>query len=320
MGNRWLWRNLLQVCAGILLVAAASWLVTYSSDCQKESAVRPGWLMVRAPGNLQTVALCRGSVWAGGVQGLFRFDAATAKALPVPAGAGELGAVHDLLSDSSGRLWVAHQYGVACYDGAQWQVCPPLPGNSPAAVTALLQDRDGAMWLGLAAGVLCRGAAGERFFPLDMGPVDVLYQDRQGHVWAGSSDPRRGGLACFDGHTWRAYGVADGLVHPSVTCMLQARDGTLWLGTGFAQEGGANYFTASGELRRLTRQDGLAGEKVRQIYEDQAGNLWFCSEYDGVAVFREGRRVAVLTVADGLAGQEVKKIVQDDTGDRKSVV
>ena len=70
----------------------------------------------------------------------------------------------------------------------------------------------------------------------------------------------------------------------------------------------------SGKLAALTRKDGLAGDKVRLIYQDKAGNIWFASEYDGVAVFRDGKRVALLTTADGLAGQEVKKIVQEDSG------
>lgn len=314
MYNRRVWHGLIQICGGIFLIIAASWLVTYSSDRQLEKNVRPGWHMVRAPGNLQTVALYQGSVWTGGVNGLFRFDPVTVEPLPLPQGSGYLGVVHDLLTDNQGILWVGHQQGVSRFDGMKWATYDCLPARKSNPVTALLQDKEGAIWLGLQDGVFCKGATIEQHHVLNMGPIDVLYQDNKERIWAGSSDPRRGGLACFEGGAWKSYSSNDGLLHPSVNCVTETRDGTLWIGTGFANAGGANYATSAGILAAMTRNDGLAGDKVRQIYEDRAGNLWFCSEYDGVAIFRGGKRVAVLTTADGLAGQEVKKIVQDETG------
>ena len=314
MLRHWLWRNLLQVVAGILLVAAASWLMTYAADRKKEADVPPGWLMIRSPGNLHTVIRYNGEIWAGGVNGLFRFDAAAAASLPLPQGAGSIAVVHDLLVDRSGRLWVGHEQGASLYNGSGWEPYLSLPEKKQQPVTALLQDRDGAVWMGLSRGVYCSGDGQGQFFPLNMGHVDVLYQDAQGRIWAGSSDPRQGGLACFDGSRWQAYGTKDGLVHPSVTTVMETRDGTLWIGTGFGHVGGANYFAADGAAGSMTRKDGLAGDKVRQIYEDKAGYIWFCSENDGVAVFKDGKRVALLTTASGLAGQEVKKIIQDDSG------
>ncbi|RNC29296.1 MAG: hypothetical protein AWM53_00649 [Candidatus Dichloromethanomonas elyunquensis] len=313
MGCRWLTRNLLQIAAGILIIAAVGWLVNFSSDRQKEQHVRPGWVMVRAPGNLQTVTLYQNEVWAGGINGLFRFNHSAQK-LPLPAGTPDFGAVYELLADREGNLWVAHQYGLSYYKGNHWYNCDLSPMNQKTPVTALIQDREGALWLGLPDGVLHLSSVGPQYQQLPMGPVDVLFQDNLGRIWAGSSDPHRGGLVCQAGSSWQFYGTADGLVHPSVTCVTQTTDGTIWIGTGFATAGGANYFTQSGALASFTRQDGLAGDKVRQIYQDLRGNLWFCSEYDGAAVFKNKERIALFTTADGLAGQEVKKIVQDEEG------
>jgi ligand-binding sensor domain-containing protein len=313
MRCRWLGRNLLQVAAGILIIAIVGWMVNFSADRQKEKNVRPGWVMVRAPGNLQSVTLYQNEVWAGGINGLFRFDSSAQK-LPLPVGTSDFGAVYELLADREGNLWVAHQQGLSYYKGNSWHSCDLSPVKPKTPVTALLQDREGAFWLGLPDGVLYMSTAGQKFQQLSMGPVDVLFQDNLGRIWVGSSDPRRGGLVCQAGNGWKSYGTADGLVHPSVTCVTQTTDGTLWIGTGFATVGGANYFTQTGVLAAFTRQDGLAGDKVRQIYQDLWGNLWFCSEYDGVAVFKGKERIALFTTADGLAGQEVKKIVQDGKG------
>ena len=314
MLRHWIWRNLLQVAAGILLVMTVSWLVTYSTDRQLEKKVKPGWVMARSPGNLQTLALYQGDVWAGGINGLFRFETEKAERLPLPRGSSDIGVIHDLLADRAGNLWVGHEQGVSFYNGSKWERYDALPTGKRTPVTALLEDKEGNLWMGLPTGVFCSSQTVPQFYELKMGAVDVLYQDRLSRIWAGSSDPHRGGLACYDGREWKYYTLQDGLVHSSVACVTETADGTLWIGTGFANAGGANYLSRDGTLKRMTKQDGLAGDKVRQIYQDRAGNIWFCSEYDGVAIFKDGRRLALLTTNDGLAGQEVKKVIQDQNG------
>ena len=63
----------------------------------------------------------------------------------------------------------------------------------------------------------------------------------------------------------------------------------------------------------LTKENGLAGGKVRSLYEDRDGRLWFGSEYDGIAVYTDNRW-QVITPNYGLAGWEVKEMVQDSDG------
>jgi ligand-binding sensor domain-containing protein len=118
----------------------------------------------------------------------------------------------------------------------------------------------------------------------------------------------------MDGAGFRSFSASDGLVHPSITSVTETRDGTIWVGSGFANTGGANRLTDQNRFAGMSRKDGLAGDKVRQIYEDRLGRLWFCSEYDGVAIFAGGVRQRILTTSDGLAGDEVKKIIEDSDG------
>jgi len=63
----------------------------------------------------------------------------------------------------------------------------------------------------------------------------------------------------------------------------------------------------------LIKSDGLAGEKVRSIYQDNAGRLWFGSEYDGVTIF-DNKAINIYTVDDGLSDNEVKCMFQDNEG------
>jgi len=58
----------------------------------------------------------------------------------------------------------------------------------------------------------------------------------------------------------------------------------------------------------------LAGGKVRSLFQDASGALWFGSEYDGVARF-DGEKWLVLNNKDGLSGLEVKTMLQTQNGD-----
>ena len=69
---------------------------------------------------------------------------------------------------------------------------------------------------------------------------------------------------------------------PVSTGMTQARDGSVWVATGFSRQGGAARYFA-GNFTNLTVADGLAGELTRSVYEDNDGRMWIGSEYDGVA-------------------------------------
>jgi ligand-binding sensor domain-containing protein len=57
----------------------------------------------------------------------------------------------------------------------------------------------------------------------------------------------------------------------------------------------------------------LAGERVRSIFQDRDGVMWFGSEYDGLARY-DGRHWTVFTKADGLAASEIKTMLEDVDG------
>ncbi len=63
----------------------------------------------------------------------------------------------------------------------------------------------------------------------------------------------------------------------------------------------------------MTERDGLAAEWTRSVFEDDAGRLWFGSEYAGITVL-DGTVWSVLTPREGMAGWEVKEMVQDQDG------
>ena len=110
----------------------------------------------------------------------------------------------------------------------------------------------------------------------------------------------------------------DRLIHPMLNTMLETEDGTLWFGLGFSAEGGLTIFR-DGAWRSVTKEDGLAGAKVRYLFQDQAGGIWIGSEYNGMLYLGDydidslddGR---IYTPDEGLAGFEVKAMLQDSQG------
>ena len=70
------------------------------------------------------------------------------------------------------------------------------------------------------------------------------------------------------GH-WRKYDVTDGLAGLDVRCLLQDREGYLWIGThgsGLSRYDGQRFET-------ITTREGLAGNRVSAIFQDQRENL-----------------------------------------------
>ena len=120
--------------------------------------------------------------------------------------------------------------------------------------------------------------------------------------------------------SWQAFGVQDGLPCPTITDMLQDRDGNLWFGTegaGVSRYDGEQFIT-------FTTEDGLADNDVHSILEDRGGDLWFGTGRwfvtgrwvgTGCGVSRyDGEEFATFTTEDGLAGDQVMSIVEDREG------
>lgn len=180
--------------------------------------------------------------------------------------------------------------------------------------TALLRRRDGSIWAGGEAGLARLHANAARLewtlAQLGLGPVTLLFEDRDARLWAASHSTTSGGVVHLgdDGAVHRPEWLAR-LPHPSVNTMLEDQQGALWIGTGFGRQGGVLRIRDSA-LTLMTKADGLAGEMVRTLWRDRLGRIWAGSEYDG-AVYQTPAGWRLLTPNEGLAGWEVKVIAED---------
>ena len=116
---------------------------------------------------------------------------------------------------------------------------------------------------------------------------------------------------------WRTYDATDGLPG-GVECLLQDRQGYLWLGTSVESAAvgtgiGTGLCRYDGkEFITYTTDDGLAHNRIISIYEDRTGKLWLGTP-KGVSCY-DGQRFTSYTTVNGLVDNYICEICEDHQG------
>jgi len=227
--------------------------------------------------------------------------------------------------DREGYKWFGtNAGGTSRYRDGKWKTFFPMHGLADYWVYAFANDLQGNLWIGTWAGATRyepkSGKLTNYVKELINEWVYGIAVDKTGRVWFGTE----GGVSMFDGKTWKAWTHRDGLGAPNeaklpastntglgtrsrhdlnvqsagmatfnpnyVFSMHAAPDGMVWAGTW---GGGVSRFDGK-QWRNYTVKDGLAGNLVYTIAQDEQGVLWFGTEngvsrYDGKA-WRNFRR------------------------------
>jgi len=104
--------------------------------------------------------------------------------------------------------------------------------------------------------------------------------------------------------------VENGLPQNTVTSILQARDGYLWLTTfdGLVRFDGVNF-----TVFNTVNSPGMRSNRLVLLFEDRAGTLWIVTELAGLTSLRDGK-FRTYTTADGLPGNNVRHVRDLDDG------
>ncbi|HET8798501.1 MAG TPA: two-component regulator propeller domain-containing protein, partial [Thermoanaerobaculia bacterium] len=125
--------------------------------------------------------------------------------------------------------------------------------------------------------------------PLPSASVQKIIQDRQGYIWMAFFST---GIARYDGHAMESYGVADGIVDPTVREIAQDSSGHLWV----ASEAGLVVSTkpldgyGPGERIRFVSRVGnveLTRSRIRRncVVTTHDGQVWAGTQ-DGIEGYR----------------------------------
>ncbi len=135
----------------------------------------------------------------------------------------------------------------------------------------------------LLAGVICSPVLAQqknaKGVTISAAPTRItrnIIQDRKGNIWIASWE----GIFRYDGKSFT--NVTSKVSSARFFSVLEDRKGNLWFGS----IGSGVYYYNGKSFQNFTTKEGLAGNGVTSIYEDETGNIWFATEsgascYDG---------------------------------------
>lgn len=249
-----------------------------------------------------------------------------------------------MMVDTQGGKWFGSNGGGASrLHQGNWQTFFPLHGLADYWVYSFAEQASGMIWIGTWNGV-------NRYDPSSGGFTTYVKElinewvygiavDQKDRVWFGTE----GGVSMFDGEQWRSWTHDDGLGAPNsaglpvstntglgtrsrhdlnvmvegrpsynpnyVFCLFIDRDDQIWAGTW---GGGVSRYDGQ-RWTNLTSRDGLAGDIVFSIAQDQQGAMWFGTQR-GISRY-DGRHWQTLGREQGVAGGSVYSVVAMPDGD-----
>ena len=278
-----------------------------------------------------------GSLWLGTAGGkLIRIAGDRAEVMRLNLPAGQITA----LAVTGQTMWIGTTAGLLRHTRGT-TLAEPVAGLTGTRIVALASD-GAAVLAGTATG-LAR-VDGNRVERIDGGlphdQVTAVHRDRDGNLWIGTYSH---GLFRVGGGGIAAYGLADGLLNPTIRAIFEDDEGSIWIGSN----GGLEQFRA-GAFINWGKREGIDDDFVRTIFADRGGVLHVGSanglyrREDGIWIrekgpagilsmeqSRDGTRwlgtsdglyrisgatTRLLTVADGLSNNTIRAVHEDRRG------
>jgi len=208
-----------------------------------------------------------------------------------------------LHTSPAGQLWLGGSFKLAKEDDGKFSYVD-IPGlESGAMVEAIAEDKAGDLWVtvstGSVAGRILRRHGGywtdlRAQTALPPYRSRVLHADAAGRMWLGFEN---GDVVVFEDDSPRLYSTNDGLRSGKVLVIADDREGHVLIGG----EDGLSRF-AQDRFVTLTQDNGLPGNSVSAILEDDDGNLWLAGALGILRVKRQELEKAFESASDRVEG------------------
>lgn len=310
------------IISGLIISITLFMIVTKLLGQVEKERPKPGFTSLLEKEDIACLVEDEKMIYAGGANGLFTIDKETLETNEI----GDYHYLRDLALDERG-LWLATDTGLVLIMEKTTRIYTKADGLPDDRVLCIDPIEEGHYWLGTWGGAVelvvdeeNKGLIKNKYTSengLLTDNVNVISQDHVGGLWFGSYVAPRGGVSVLKDGTWQYFTTEDALLHGNITSIINRFDESVVVGSGLFKYGGATVFKQTNgiwkESDTLTHAKGLAGEKVRSLYQDKKKRLWVGSEYDGLVVIEDNDK-KVLNDAKGLCHNEVKVIKEDEEG------
>jgi len=249
-----------------------------------------------------------GSLYAGTNRGLWKLEGhfqRTHKLYPQTASQ-KHAEVYGVHVDHDGAVWFGCGRDLCRYDRGKASIVGKEFGVPKDIWNAILSDGNGNLWIRSATRLLTKSRQSKQFVLIENIPeastMGSLYSLRSGALLV----PSRYGLMRRVGTGWERIGTERGLLVSMVSCVLEDREGSVWIGldgSGLARWLGTNQWES------WTPAEGLAGS-AKTIFRDSAGTLWVGTSSALQQFSRQNRPWRTWDKHQGLSGYPVRAITE----------
>lgn len=189
-----------------------------------------------------------------------------------------------IYSDPDGSLWLGGSFGIAKKLNKKVTYIKHPEIENRAMVEAIIKDKEGNIWF-----TITGTDSVSRIMRLKNNQITnfseivefpkyrsrILFADQIGRVWFGFEN---GVVAVYENSEFRFYSAKDGLPSGKIFVITKDKKDNILIGS----EGGLSRFE-NGSFKNLTTENGLLGNSVSGIIEDDDGFIWLA---ESTAIFR----------------------------------
>lgn len=222
--------------------------------------------------------------------------------------------VHSVLAGPDGEVWFGCDTRLCRLDRSGLRLYGPAGGDATEPLTRLLRMPTGQLWLRSAQQLWQLDPGAEAPIRVDMPRSDhllvtlapALASDARGRILT----QHGGGLARWDGRRWEVIDVRQGLqAGGGVSTLLEARDGSVWLGTAGS---GLVQWLGYWHAQSWGRTEGLISEDAWAFLRTRDGSLYLGTTA-GLAV---QRGTGLMVPADPRQAEGVASSLAEDARGR----
>ena len=289
----------------------------------------------------------KGRIWAGTKdEGVIMYDGHTFKNIGSKSGLHGT-TVMSLMEDKDGNIWAGTDNGgvnkikQVTKDSFNVQVYDEKKGLSNNSIFNIHQDSQGHIWLATFGGInvltLIKDSVkinqlrGGREIPSEQ--ITSIAEDSKGKLWFGTYDvgvftlsPPKEKFSNTDfqldliSRKVTTYSASNGFNAKQVWNIFLSSDNELWfasIGDGIIRQ--HNLIQTIDSLpkkfifNQYTEKEGLPGNNIMAVFEDNSGNMWIGTSGDGLCKFM-GDKFSHFTEKDGLISNKVQGIDEDSLG------